>query len=528
MDNIEASTLELNTDRTLGLHDIIRAVERAKNDDDIKGILLEVDMVMATFSNIQVLREALNDFKASGKFIHAYAPYYSQGAYYLASVSDRVSLAPYGIVDWRGFSAQIPFFKELMTRLGIDAEVFYAGRYKSATEPYRRTNMSPESRQQTDIFLEAMYRQMLEEVSVSRGVSVDELRDAAESYAGLRTEEALQSGLVDEIEYKEEVLADLRDQIGLSADTKISFARLHDYYQARVSSDPYQSDKIAVLIAEGTIVGGKGQAGQIGDERYVKLIEDLRKNDRVKAVVLRVNSPGGSANASDHIWQALTDLKATGKPLVVSMGAYAASGGYYIACLGDSIYTQPSTLTGSIGVFTVFPQFQDFLNDQLGIHFDSVKTAPFATGLNPVFDLSPAEKQLMQNRTDQMYQTFLQKVSDGRGIPVAQVDSIAQGRVWVGTEAVDVGLVDEVGDLQDAIRSAAHMAQLQDYQVITFPKPEHPWERLLKEWTNQEEVITRLALKRQLGSFYPQYRQMEELTQNSGLQMRMPFYVPFE
>ncbi len=528
MDNVEAVSLELNSNRILGLHDIIRAIQEAKDDDDIKGILLEVDAIQSGFSNLQVLREALADFKGTGKFIHGYAPYYTQGAYYLVSVSDRVSLAPYGIVDWRGFSAQIPFFKTAMDRLGIDAEVFYAGRYKSATEPYRRTNMSPASKEQTEAFIEAMYQQMLAEVSASRGVPVAELRSAANTYAGLRTEYALQTGLVDEVEYREEVLADLRDQIGLAEDAKVKFARLNDYYHARVSSTPYQRDKVAVLIAEGAIVSGRGQAGQIGDERYVKLIEDLRQDDNVKAVVLRVNSPGGSANASDHIWQALVDLKASGKPVVVSMGSYAASGGYYIACIGDSIYTQPSTLTGSIGVYNIFPQFQEMLNDRLGITFDSVKTGPFATGLNPVFDLSPAEKQLMQNRTDYMYQTFLQRVSDGRNIPLAEVDSIAQGRVWVGAEAVEIGLADRLGNLQDAINGAAQLATLEDYQVITFPKPESPWERTLKDWLNQEEVITNIAMKRHLGAFYPHYQQLQEWVAEPGLQMRMPFYVPFE
>ncbi|MEZ4986247.1 MAG: signal peptide peptidase SppA [Saprospiraceae bacterium] len=460
--------------------------------------------------------------KASGKFIHAYAPVYGQGAYYLSSVSDQVTLAPLGVVDWRGLSSQYAFFKDAMDRLGVEYEVFFAGKYKSASEPYRRNDMSPESKEQTRAFLDEMYRLMLEDISQNRSLTTAELRHLADTYAGINTDAALSSKLVDAVKYREEAFNDLREAIGLEKDKDINFVNLNDYHTARVIKGKDEGGKIALLVAEGVIVDGKGEAAQIGDKRYVQLIEDIRKDDKVKAVVLRVNSPGGSAMASDHIWQALMDLKASGKPLVVSMGAVAASGGYYISAPADKIFAEPGTITGSIGVVSAIPQLQDLLKDKIGIHFDTVKTGPFATGINVVMDMSEGEKALLRSRTDQMYATFLERVSTGRNMAVANVDSIAQGRVWVGTTAKEIGLVDELGGLQDAIHQAAALADLDAWHTTLYPKPEQPWERLIKELTQADDLMREEALRTQLGAAYPYYRYLQEIAGGQGMQMRLP------
>lgn len=522
-DNVESASFELNPNKVLGLHDMVQAIRQAKDDDRIKGIFLEPEMTVASFTTLSTLRASLADFRESGKFVRAYAPFYVQGAYYLSSVSDEVALAPLGIVDWRGFSAQYPFYKDMLDRIGVEYEVFYAGRYKSASEPYRRNNMSPESKEQTRAFLEEMHRLMMEDVSASRSIPVAQLDQMANEYAGIDPEAALDGGLVDDIIYREAFLANMREQLGLDTDDKINFVRLNEYYQGAPSN--FSSNKIAVVMAEGVIVDGKGQATQIGDKEYVKIIEDLRQDDDIKAVVLRVNSPGGSAMASDHIWKALMDLRETGKPLVVSMGALAASGGYYISAPADHIIAEPSTITGSIGVVSAIPQFQELLKNKIGIHFDSVATGPFATGINPVFDMSEGEKRLLRNRTDKMYETFLNRVSTGRGMPVASVDSIAQGRVWVGTTALEIGLVDELGNLDTAIDKAAALANLDDYATPTYPAAKNQWQRLAEELMNPQDALQEMALKEQLGTMYPYYRQLREMADGHGMQMRLPFML---
>ncbi len=522
-DNVESASFELNPNKVLGLHDMVKAIKQAKEDDRIKGIFLEPEMTVAGYTTLSTLRASLADFKESGKFVQAYAPFYVQGAYYLSSVSDEVALAPLGIVDWRGFSAQYPFYKDMLDRIGVNYEVFYAGKYKSASEPYRRNDMSPESKEQTRAFLDEMYRLMLEDVSASRSITVAQLAALANEYAGINPEGALEGGLVDQIIYREGFLAKMRETLGLDTDDKINFVRLNEYYQA--ASPQFSTNKIAVVMAEGVIVDGKGQATQIGDKDYVKIIEGLRKDDDIKAVVLRVNSPGGSAMASDHIWQSLMDLRDTGKPLVVSMGSVAASGGYYIAAPANHIFAEPSTITGSIGVVSAIPQFQELLKQKIGVHFDSVSTGPFATGINPVFNMSEGEKRLLRNRTNQMYATFLDRVSTGRGMPVPAVDSIAQGRVWVGTTALDIGLVDELGGLDEAIAKAAGLAELEDYATPVYPAPKNQWQRLAEDLMNPQDALQKMALKEQLGSMYPYYRQLREMADGHGMQMRLPFLL---
>ncbi|MEL7221177.1 MAG: signal peptide peptidase SppA [Bacteroidota bacterium] len=526
-DNIQTTQLELKPTSSLGLHAITDAIDKAAADDDIKGIFLESPIIGAGFTSSGTIRKALNDFRASGKFIYTHAPYYEQTAYYLASVSDQIALAPLGMVDWRGFSVQYMFYKDVLDRLDIHYEVFYAGRYKSASEPYRRNSMSDASKEQSRAFLDEMHNFLFAEVGTARNISMDKLTELSNSYAAFNSEVALNSGLVDKLAYREEVIDDMRDQLGLAEDKKVSLVDVNDYHMARVANQSESGERIALLIAEGMIVDGEGQASQIGDADYVELIDDIREDDEIKAVVLRINSGGGSAMSSDHIWKALMDLKETAKPLVVSMGAVAASGGYYIAAPADRIYAEPTTITGSIGVVGAIPQLQNFMKNKIGVHMDSVRTGPFATGIGILFDMSPAEKELIQANTYRTYEVFKSRVVEGRGMDQVVVDSIAQGRVWVGTAAKEIGLVDELGSLDDAVAHAAELANLEEYRTVVYPKPVAPWERLINDLMDVQTIVTRSSLQEKLGPLYPHYRHLEEIGQSYGPQARLPFVVDF-
>lgn len=527
MDNVELTSLDPTRDPVLGLHDVVSAIETAAEDDDIKGIFLETSLMQSGFTSSTIIRDALQEFRASGKFIIAHAPYYSQSGYYLSSVADAVYLAPQGIVDFRGFSSTVAFYKKMLDKIGIDMAVFYAGEFKSATEPFRRTDLSPQARLQMREYLEGLYAILLERVSESRGQSVEKLREAANTYAGFDPQQAIAYGLIDGTFYREDVVEKMREKLGLEEDDEVELIKLSSYFHSRVSED-HGGDRIAVIIAEGTILDGKMQAGAITDGQYVELIDKVREDESVRAVVLRVNSPGGSASASDHIWYALERLQESGKPVIVSMGDYAASGGYYISCNADMIYAQPSTLTGSIGVYNIFPQAGELMSEKLGITFDTVKTADFSAALNPVMELNPAEKALLQNRADDLYRTFLQRVADGRGLTVQQVDSIARGRVWLGTRAVELGLVDRLGGLEDAIAAAAERSGLETYHTVTYPKPVDPLERLMKELFNDRDaLVTGVLARRQLGTHYDRYREIQRITQLEGLQMWLPLRVDF-
>ncbi len=529
-DNVQLSSLDPLQPSVLGVHDIVRAIRQAKEDDDIKGILINTKVVQMGLTSTALVREALADFRESGKFVVAQSPYYSQGAYFLASVADEVYLAPQGIVDFRGLSVEIPHFKEMLDKVGLEMATFYAGEFKSATEPYRRKDISPENRLQTRAYLTELYNQLLASVGESREIPESTLREAVDSYAGIDPQRALDAGLIDAIGFPEAAEERLRELIGLEKEADINYVGTNAYFLGRVPQPAGGAERIAVLIAEGTILDGKAKSGSVADAQYVKLIDKIRKDDRVKALVLRVNSPGGSAMASEHIWQALQRYKETGKPLVVSMGNYAASGGYYISAPADHIFAQSGTITGSIGAYSVFPQAQTMLEEKLGIHFDTVKTADLSAAFSVTHPLSEVERRLLQNRTDELYRLFLQRVADGRNMSVEGVDSIARGRVWIGTTAQEIGLVDEIGPLQSALDKAAEMADLadSDYRIIEYPTPVPPFERLLEEFASGQQIITRKLVKDQLGDMYQPYQTLKELTQVKGVQMRLLERVPFQ
>lgn len=523
--NIEINVLDFKQAATIGLHDYIDLIQRAKEDDAIKGIYLEPSQISVGFTTLSQIREALLDFKSSGKFILAYSSDYSQGGYYLASVADSVYVHPLGGVDFRGFASTVPFFKTMLDKIGVEMQVFYAGKYKGATESYRLTELSEPNRQQIREYVDSIYADFLQDISASRQVSVDSLRFIANEYLGWNAEGSKSSGLVDVIGYSDEVVAAIRQHLGLKENAKLGLVSAGKYWESRTKKTDYSiKDKVAIVYAEGTIIEGEGANGMIGDEQYRQILTKIRKDDNIKAVVLRVNSPGGSAMASESIWRELELLEEAKKPLVISMGDYAASGGYYLASAGDTILAEENTLTGSIGVFSTIPNAQKLLNDKLGITFDTVKTGQFSTGISPFFQLSPAEQRLLQRHTDQMYQTFLKRVADNRNMTIEQVNEIAQGRVWTGEAAVKVGLVDKIGGLEEAIQIAAHMAKLENYRVTEYPTVKEPLKQLVEEIFSQEQAKTN-RIKAELGIYYPYYEQLKTLKDMQGVQARLPFML---
>ena len=529
--NVEMSPFDLSQQDILGLNDILASINHAAEDDKIEGILLDLGTgVSAGLASTASIRSALEDFKNSGKFISAYSKNYSQGTYYLASTADRVYLSPLGGVDLHGLAATVPFYKNMLDKIGVKMQIFYAGDFKSATEPYRRTDISEKNRLQLRELLDPLYDNFLTPIGHSRNKSVAALKEMADSLRLSRAEEALRLGMVDELGYIDNVLAELRDSLGLDEDDKVKTVSLEDYSNSFSEKKNYKiKDKIGVVFAEGAIYKDQGDRGTIVDNDYVKIIRKLRNDDKVKAIVLRVNSPGGSAIASENIWREFELAKEAGKPVVVSMGDYAASGGYYIACMADKIIAEPNTLTGSIGVFSMIPNMSELYNDKLGIGFDTVLTSRYSVGLNTVFEMDDYEKRHWQDNTEHMYEIFLQRVADGRNMTRDQVHAIAQGRVWIGNKAKELGLVDDIGSLDDALAAAAELAELENYRITEYPKQPDPLQDLLNEITGQkdDDAIRQRILQKELGGHYHLYKEVKEVIKMKGVQARLPFRVDF-
>lgn len=518
---------ELETKKVVGLHDLIAALEHAKTDDKIKGLLLDVSSVGTGRAGASNLRDAIIDFKESGKFVYAHSTYYTQGTYYLASVADKLYVHPLGGVDFLGFAATIPFLKDMLDRLEIDMQVFYAGQFKSATEPYRRYNMSEQAKLQTREYLEGLYKIYLNDISESRGISTQQLSEIADNYLLRNADDAVNYKMVDGKKYWDEILTMLKDDLGLDEDDKINATSLRTYARDHVSKTDFTiKDRIAVVYMEGTIVDGQGEVGSVGGDKYAKIIRKLRQDDKVKAIVVRVNSGGGSGLASDIMWRELELAKAAGKPYVASMGDVAASGGYYVACNADTIYAEPNTITGSIGVFAMIPSLEDMLKDKVGVTFDTVKTGPYAHGLTPFFDISPAEGKILQSGVEEFYEIFLKRVSDGRGMTRDQAHEIAQGRVWTGEKAMDIKLVDAMGGLDDALATAANLAGLTQYRVAEYPKIKDQFERILDELQNKDQAsFTQRAVQSELTKVFPYFSYVQEVVQMKGVQARLPFVI---
>ncbi len=531
--NVPLSPFDIKNEKVLGLRDVLATLAQARDDDHIKGIFLEADNLnVGGIVMTSALREGIREFRKSGKFVIAYSKYYSQGSYYLASAADKVFLNPMGMVDFRGFGALVPFFKNMLDKVGVDVQVFYAGKFKSATEPFRLSRMSDENRFQTRAFLESTYRDFLADISEDRGISVEDLRTAADVFAGGSAESAHSVGLIDEVGYREQALDALRERLGLEKDEKIPVVGLNAYHRSNPPLKDYtERNKIAVVYAEGSIVDGDGENGVIGDTKYTRIIRDLRKDDDVKAIVLRVNSPGGSAMASENIWHELSLAREEGKPVVVSMGDYAASGGYYISMASDSIFAEAKTLTGSIGVFLMIPNAQELLNDKLGINVDTVKTNPLATELTPFHKLSPQATQFMRKHTDRIYETFLARVAENRNMSRDDVHEIAQGRVWTGKMAQEIGLVDRLGGMDEAVRSAASLAGVSQYRLSEYPRIKDPLQELIQELVGMDDDALQSAGKAvlgdQLGEWKPYLEYAQELKEAKGPQARLPLLIPF-
>lgn len=529
--NTDAPKFSLESGSILGLNDIIKTLDKAKNDPKIKGVKLEMEGVMAGQATTTAIRRALEDFRSSGKFVVAYGVAYTQKDYYLASAADKIYIHPNGFLDFRGYSSQVTFFKNLLEKLDINVQVFYAGQFKSATEPFRYDKMSEPNRLQVREYITGLYNIFLENISKSRNIPVEDLRGYANNLMIRNADDAVKYRLVDTKGYKDELIADLKGRLSLGEKDKINYVSLEDYYDMEVkgASERSAKDKVAVVYAEGTIGMGEGDAGSIGGDKYSAMIRKIRQDEHIKAIVLRINSGGGSSLASEDIWRELQLAKQAGKKIVVSMGDVAASGGYYIAAPADTIYAEPNTITGSIGVFSMIPGFHNMLKNKLGITFDTVRTGKFSAGFGVNFDFNPEEQKYFQENVDHIYDSFLGVVADGRKMSKEQVHTIAQGRVWTGVKAKEIGLVDRLGSLQDAIACAARMAGTSDYKIKEYPLSKEPLQQFIEQFTGNKDdknsSFKTTLMRQELGTLYPYVEQIKSLQNLSGIQMRMPYTI---
>ncbi len=506
----------------IGLNQILKAIANAKEDSNIKGILLELDAVNAGAATTEEIRNALIDFKSSGKFIYAYSDTYSQKAYYLASVADSVFLNPEGMIEWLGLRSEIMFFKKTLEKLGVEPQILRHGKFKSAVEPFMLDKMSPENREQTLTYVSSIWNQWVKGISETRGISADKLNSLANNMEIFNAKKALENKLVDGLIYKDELIATLKTKLGIEEKKDISSIELKKYFKApEVAKRKFSKDKITVIYASGEIGMGEGGDDNIGSEGLSRTIRKARRDSSIKAIVFRINSPGGSALASEVIWREV-DLAAKVKPVIVSMGDVAASGGYYIAAPATTIMANPTTITGSIGVFGLFFNLQKALDNKLGITVDVVKTNDHADFFSVYRPMTAEEKAVGQMFIEQTYQTFIGHVSAGRGIPVEQVDAIGQGRVWSGVNAKDIKLVDEFGGLTDAIKLAAEKAGLENYRLVELPKQKKLFEQLMEDMSAEAKAW---MLKDELGLSFKAYNRIKSMLNNQGVQARMPYDI---
>jgi len=509
-------------EKSLGFYDLSKALQRAQGDDNIKAIYINVSAPNAGLATLLEVRNALNAFKKSKKPIIAYSETYNQAAYYLASTANKIYLNPEGNLDWKGFSAELTFFKGSLDKLGIEAQIVRVGNYKSAVEPFINTKMSDYNRQQVSAYVNGMYETFLSGIADSRKLQRDSLYQWANQYRIQFPKDALAHRMVDGLKYKDEILAELRKITGQGEKADINTITINDYIKNIPAESTYTAaNKIAVVFANGDIVGGEGSDEQIGSERISRAIRKARLDDKIKAIVLRVNSGGGSALASDVIWREIELSKKT-KPVIASFGDVAASGGYYIGCAADSIFVQPNTITGSIGVFGIIPNFQNLLTNKLGLTFDGVKTGQYADIMSTNRPMSPSERAIIQRSVNQVYDTFISKVAAGRKKTKAQIDSLGGGHVWIGTTAVQNGLADRLGSFSDAIKSAAKKAKVNDYVVVEYPDKINPLKALLEA---AKENISTYFTQKELGENYLYYKQIKKTLQHSGIQTRMDYDI---
>lgn len=508
--------MSFENNSSLGLKEIIATIAKAKDDQNIKGIYLDVSSVSGGLTTIEEIRNALIDFKKSNKFIYAYSEIYTQKAYYLASVADSVYLNPAGLLELKGFNAQYMFFKGALDKLEIEPQIIRVGSFKSAVEPYMQTQMSDSNRLQTSVFMGSIFNHMISKIADARKLNADSVNSIAVDLKVRSAEDAVKHKLADALRYKDEVLTSLMKASNRSSIKDLNFIDLKKYVKSAKANISTDKNKIAVIYANGEIVGGEGNENIIGSERISGAVRQARLDDQVKAVVLRVNSPGGSALASDVIWREIVLTKKV-KPVIVSMGDVAASGGYYIACAADVIVAEPTTITGSIGVFGILFNAQKFFNNKLGITFDQVKTGKYADLGDYTRALTESERFIIQNEVNRIYEDFTQKVALGRNMPIEKVKSIAEGRVWSGIDAKRIGLIDEFGNTDTAIAIAAKKAKLSSYRIISLPEIEDPIKKLMRNLSAEAKIY---FMPEEYKALLPYAKTLDIINNNKGIQTR--------
>ncbi|GAK37866.1 protease IV [Bacteroides graminisolvens DSM 19988 = JCM 15093] len=510
-------------DSTYGLDDILASIKKAKENDDIKGIYIQATSLNANFASLQEIRDALNDFKKSGKFIVAYSDNYTQGMYYLSSVANKVLLNPKGAIEWRGLASQPLFLKGLLEKLGIEMQVFRVGTYKAAVERFSATEMSPANREQVTAYITSIWNEIITDVAASRKISVDSLNNYANRMLMFYpAEQTVKSGMADTLIYKNDVRDYLKQLVKIDKDDNLAMLGLDEMINVKKNTPKDKSGNIiAVYYAFGEIDGGSSSTDEDGiiSNEVIKDLRELKEDKDVKAVVLRVNSPGGSAFGSEQIWEAVCQLKKE-KPVIVSMGDYAASGGYYISCAADTIVAEPTTLTGSIGIFGLIPNAKG-LTDKLGLSFDVVKTHKFADFGNIMRGMNTDEQTLLQMYINQGYDLFVSRCAEGRKMSKNEIEKIAEGRVWTGEAAKKIGLVDILGGIDKALEIAVKKAKVEGYTVVGYPDRKNVLQELLN--SKPGNYIESRMLKSQLGDYYNGFSMLKNLEKADFMQARVPF-----
>jgi len=510
----------METDLKIGLwDDILENIEKAKTDDKIKGIFLDLSVIPAGIGTVEEIRNALLDFKESEKFIISYSEVYTQKAYYLASVADEIYLNPEGMFDFRGLRAQITFLKGTLEKLDIEPQIIRHGKFKSAIEPLILDKMSEANKEQTMKYVGSIWNHMLKKISESREISVDKLNEYADNFQLVVSEDLVNKKFIDGLKYKDEIIDILKAKLDLKEDDKIQIVKLQKYTSVPKPKEHkgLAKDKIAIIFAQGGIQSGDGDEETIGSERISKAIREARKDSTIKAIVFRVNSGGGSALASDVILREIKLAKEV-KPVIASMGDVAASGGYYVLCAADEVLASPNTITGSIGVFGVIPNMQKLFNKKLGITFDGIKTNKFADFADINRPLSPEENDLLYTMVEKTYDVFITHVSEGRELEKEEVDRIGQGRVWSGADALELGLVDRFGGLKDAVAIAQEKAGLEKFRIVSLPEQEDPFEQIIKQLGGDVKAS---FIESELGENYKYYKRIKEISEMSGIQALM-------
>ncbi len=506
-----------------GLNEILKNLDKAASDPKIKGVLIDNGIMPSGWATMEEIRNGLRKFKESGKFVIAYSDYsLEQQSYYLSTAADRIFINPASTINFKGLTGEVMFYKKALEKIGMEVQVIRHGKFKGAVEPFILDKLSDENKEQIKDYVGSIWNHVVKMTAESRGLTESRINELADNLTGTVPTEALDTGLIDGLIYRDELNDTIKILSGLTTDDKINFVSMSKYTKV---PDPKKvltvKSRISVIYASGSIVMGKGNVSNIGGDNYSEIIRKERLDSTVKAIVLRVNSPGGSANASDIIWREL-ELAAKVKPVVISMGNYAASGGYYIACPGTKIYANPTTISGSIGVFGLLPNAGKLLEQKIGINIETVKTNENSDFPSIYRPMSAYEKEVVQKSIEKTYSDFVSKVASGRDMKFESVDSIGQGRIWSGTSSLKLGLVDEIGGLNDAIKEAAKLAKTETYSIRELPVAEDPYMMLLKQMSGEVKMN---KLKKEIGETFGFYRELLEIRDLTGIQARLPYFI---